>query len=244
MNSREFKERYVFDPQHDLIAEGTYSRVFRAVDSLLQRDICIKYFRKELMASSPLIKELNRAGIFFHPNICAFYDLIEIEETNVLGEVDKQPIGIVEYVNGGMLTDYVRKEGQDPEMTKKLIKDVIKGLSYLHSLGRPHLDLKPGNLLVKLTENDPIAKISDFLNSENVNALSVPSTVMPQQLCYKAPEYFEGAYGELSVKADIWALGLVVYEMISGEKLFYKDGDTVEKVIRNICVCMHCPSHM
>jgi serine/threonine protein kinase len=239
MNSREFKERYVFDPQHDLIAEGTYSRVFRAVDSLLQRDICIKYFRKELMASSPLIKELNRAGIFFHPNICAFYDLIEIEETNVLGEVDKQPIGIVEYVNGGMLTDYVRKEGQDPEMTKKLIKDVIKGLSYLHSLGRPHLDLKPGNLLVKLTENDPIAKISDFLNSENVNALSVPSTVMPQQLCYKAPEYFEGAYGELSVKADIWALGLVVYEMISGEKLFYKDGDTVEKVIRNICHSDH-----
>jgi serine/threonine protein kinase len=149
MNSREFKERYVFDPQHDLIAEGTYSRVFRAVDSLLQRDICIKYFRKELMASSPLIKELNRAGIFFHPNICAFYDLIEIEETNVLGEVDKQPIGIVEYVNGGMLTDYVRKEGQDPEMTKKLIKDVIKGLSYLHSLGRPHLDLKPGNLLYR-----------------------------------------------------------------------------------------------
>jgi hypothetical protein len=138
-----------------------------------------------------------------------------------------------------MLTDYVRKDGQDPEMTKKLIKDVIKGLSYLHSLGRPHLDLKPGNLLVKLTENDPIAKISDFLNSENVNALSVPSTVMPQQLCYKAPEYFEGAYGELSVKADIWALGLVVYEMISGEKLFYKDGDTVEKVIRNICHSDH-----
>ncbi|MCW3126767.1 MAG: SUMF1/EgtB/PvdOfamily nonheme iron enzyme [Bacteroidetes bacterium] len=239
MNSREFKERYVFDPQHDLIAEGTYSRVFRAVDSLLQRDICIKYFRKELITGSSLIKELNRAGIFFHPNICAFYDLVEIEETNVLGEIDAQPIGVVEYVNGGMLTDYVQKHGSDDETIKRLIKDVIKGLSYLHSLGRPHLDIKPGNLLVKLTEKDPIAKISDFLNNENINALSVPSTVKPQQLCYKAPEYFEGAYGELSVKADIWALGLVVFELISGEKLFYKEGDTVEKVMRNICHSDH-----
>jgi serine/threonine protein kinase/Cu/Ag efflux protein CusF len=239
MNSREFKERYVFDPQHDLIAEGTYSRVFRAVDSLLQRDICIKYFRKELIAGSPLTKELSRAGIFFHPNICAFYDLVEIEETNVLGEVDAQPIGIVEYVNGGMLTDYVQKHKADAEMTKKLIKDVIKGLSYLHSLGKPHLDIKPGNLLVKLTEKDPVAKISDFLNNENIHALSVPSSVKPQQLSYKAPEYFEGAYGELSAKADIWALGLIVFELITDEQLFYKDGDTVEKVIRNICHSDH-----
>lgn len=239
MNSREFKERYVFDPQQDLIAEGTYSRVFRAVDSLLQRDICIKYFRKEMITGSSLIREINRAGSLFHPNIVAFYDLIEIEETNVIGEVEKQPIGVVEYVNGGMLTNYVLQHKIEGEMLRKLIKDVIKGLSYLHSIGRPHLDIKPGNLLVKLTDKDPIAKIADCLNNENINALSVPSTVKPQQLCYKAPEYFEGAYGELTVKADIWALGLIVYELVTGEKLFYKEGDTVEKVIRNICHSDH-----
>ncbi len=239
MNSREFKERYVFDPQQDLIAEGTYSRVFRAVDSLLQRDICIKYFRKEMITGSSLIREINRAGSLFHPNIVAFYDLIEIEETNVIGEVEKQPIGVVEYVNGGMLTDYVQQHKIEGELLRKLIRDVIKGLSYLHSIGRPHLDIKPGNLLVKLTEKDPVAKIADCLNNENINALSVPSTVKPQQLCYKAPEYFEGAYGELTVKADIWALGLMVYELVTGEKLFYKEGDTVEKVIRNICHSDH-----
>ncbi|MBS1685763.1 MAG: protein kinase [Bacteroidetes bacterium] len=239
MNSREFKERYVFDPQQDLIAEGTYSRVFRAVDSLLQRDICIKYFRKEMISGSSLIKEINRAGSLFHPNIVAFYDLIEIEETNVIGETETQPIGVVEYVNGGMLTDYVQQHHTDGDMLRKLIKDVIKGLSYLHSIGRPHLDIKPGNVLVKLTEKDPVAKISDCLNNENINTLSVPSTVKPQQLCYKAPEYFEGAYGELTVKADIWALGLMVYELVTGDKLFYKDGDTVEKVIRNICHSDH-----
>ena len=239
MNSHEFKERYVFDPHHDLIAEGTYSRVFRAVDSLLQRDICIKYYRKELIAGSPLIKELSRAGSFFHPNICAFYDLVEIEEINVLGETDIQPIGIVEYVNGGMLTDYVRKHSADADVTKKLIKDIIKGLTYLHSLNRPHLDIKPGNLLVKLTDKDPIAKIADFLNNENIDALTVPSTVKAQQLSYKAPEYFEGAYGELTAKADIWALGLIVFELVTGERLFYKEGDTVEKVIRNICHSDH-----
>ena len=235
MNPREFKERYLFDPQRDLIAEGTYSRVFHATDSLLQRDICIKLFRKELVAGSPLIRELSRAGVFFHPNVCAFYDLVEIEETNVIGEVEIQPIGIVEYMNGGMITDYVAKHEPDAAHLQKLIKDIIKGLSYLHSIGRPHLDLKPGNLLIKLTATEPIAKITDFLNSENLHTRSVPVAIDPQQLCYRAPECFENSYGEQGLRADIWSLGVMVYELVSGRKLFWSESDTVEKVIRNVC---------
>ena len=235
MNPREFKERYLFDPQRDLIAEGTYSRVFHVTDSLLQRDICIKLFRKELVAGSPLIRELSRAGVFFHPNVCAFYDLVEIEETNVIGEIEIQPIGIVEYMNGGMITDYVAKHEPDAAHLQKLIKDIIKGLSYLHSIGRPHLDLKPGNLLIKLTSTEPIAKITDFLNSENLHTRSVPVAIDPQQLCYRAPECFENSYGEQGLRADIWSLGVMVYELVSGRKLFWTDGDTVEKVIRNVC---------
>jgi len=235
MNPREFKERYLFDPQRDLIAEGTYSRVFHATDSLLQRDICIKLFRKELVAGSPLIRELSRAGVFFHPNVCAFYDLVEIEETNVIGEIEIQPIGIVEYMNGGMITDYVAKHEPDAAHLQKLIKDIIKGLSYLHSIGRPHLDLKPGNLLIKLTSTEPIAKITDFLNSENLHTRSVPVAIDPQQLCYRAPECFENSYGDQGLRADIWSLGVMVYELVSGRKLFWTDGDTVEKVIRNVC---------
>lgn len=234
MNPREFKERYLFDPQRDLIAEGTYSRVFHATDSLLQRDICIKLFRKELVAGSPLIRELSRAGVFFHPNVCAFYDLVEIEETNVIGEVEMQPIGIVEYMNGGMITDYVTKHEPDAAHLQKLIKDIIKGLSYLHSIGKPHLDIKPGNLLIKLTGAEPVAKITDFLNSENLHTRSVMA-VNPEQLCYRAPECFESSYGEQAFRADIWSLGIIVYELVSGKKLFWTDGDTVEKVIRNIC---------
>jgi serine/threonine protein kinase len=235
MNPREFKERYLFDPQRDLIAEGTYSRVFHATDTLLQRDICIKLFRKELVAGSPLIRELSRAGVFFHPNVCAFYDLVEIEETNVIGEIEIQPIGIVEYMNGGMITDYVAKHEPDPVHLQKLIKDILKGLSYLHSIGRPHLDLKPGNLLIKLTATEPMAKITDFLNSENLHTRSVPVAIDPQQLCYRAPECFENSYGEQGLRADIWSLGVMVYELVSGRKLFWTEGDTVEKVIRNVC---------
>ena len=164
MNSREFKERYLFDPQRDLIAEGAYSRVFHATDALLQRDICIKLFRKELVAGSPLIRELSRAGVFFHPNVCAFYDLVEIEETNVIGEVEIQPIGIVEYMNGGTITDYFAKHHPDDAHIQKLIKDILRGLSYLHSIGKPHLDIKPANLLIKLTAAEPVAKVTDFLN--------------------------------------------------------------------------------
>lgn len=234
MNSREFKERYLFDPQRDLIAEGTYSRVFHATDALLQRDICIKLFRKELVAGSPLIRELSRAGVFFHPNVCAFYDLVEIEETNVIGEVEIQPIGIVEYMNGGMITDYITKHEPDGPHLQKLIKDILKGLSYLHSIGKPHLDIKPGNLLIKLTGSEPVAKITDFLNSENLHTRTV-MTVDAKLLCYRAPECFESSYGEQTFRTDIWSLGIIVYELVSGRKLFWNEGDTVEKVIRSIC---------
>jgi len=235
MNSREFKERYLFDPHRDLIAEGMYSRVFHATDALLGRDICIKLFRKELVAGSPLIRELSRAGVFFHPNVCAFYDLVEIEETNVIGEVEIQPIGIVEYMNGGMITDYIARHEPDADQLRRLIKDIIKGLSYLHSIGKPHLDIKPGNLLIKLSGTEPVAKITDFLNSENLHTRSVPMAVDPRELCYRAPECFEASYGEQHFRADIWSLGIIVYELVSGAKLFWAEGDTVEKVVRNVC---------
>ena len=235
MNSREFKERYLFDPQRDLIAEGAFSRVFHATDTLLQRDICIKLFRKELVSGSPLIRELSRAGVFFHPNVCAFYDLVEIEETNVIGEVEIQPIGIVEYMNGGVITDYFAKHHPDTAQTQKIIKDILRGLSYLHSIGKPHLDIKPANLLIKLTAAEPVAKVTDFLNSENLHTRSVPMALDPQQLCYRAPECFESSYGEQTFQADIWSLGIIVYELVSGRRLFWNEGDTVEKVIRNIC---------
>lgn len=234
MNSNEFKTRYKFEPRYDMIAEGTYSRVYRATDELLQRDICIKLFRKELVAGTPLIKELSRAGVLFHPNICAFYDLVEIEETNVLGENEVQPIGIIEFMNGGMLTEYVLKHRPGPDLILKFIKEILKGLSYLHSIGRPHLDIKPGNILIKSTAGDAVVKISDVINSENMCARSIPVAIDPQQLCYRAPESFDNSFGELGARADLWSLGSLVFEIVNGSKLFYSEGDSVEKTIRKV----------
>lgn len=241
MTTREFKERYLFHPKQDLIAEGTYSRVYRATDLLLQRDICIKLFRRELLAGSPLIRELSRAGVFFHPNICAFYDLVEIEETNALGEAGTQPIAILEYMNGGTITAYTGKHKPHAAQLQKLVKDILKGLQYLHAMGRPHLDIKPGNLLIKLTAQEPIAKVADFLNSENLHTQRLPVAIDPQQLCYRAPECFESSYGGQHIGADIWSLGVVVYELVTGKKLFWNQGDTIEKTIRNICYTDYWP---
>jgi serine/threonine protein kinase len=235
MKAEDFKKRYLFDPQKDFLGEGSYSRVYRAQDTLLQREICIKLFRKELTAGSLLIQELNRAGVFFHPHLCAFYDLIEIEDTNVLGEQETQPIGIVEYIQGGDAVQYARSHGADSPEVKKIIKDYLKGLSYLHSLGKPHLNLKPTNLLVKLQASEHTGKITDFFNQENLHTDSSHTAVDPNSLCYKAPECFETENKEASYPADIWALGVIVYEMVTGDKLFLHEHDSPEKVIRNIC---------
>ncbi|MFN8277091.1 MAG: protein kinase [Chitinophagales bacterium] len=241
MQATEFKQRYHFDPHHDLIAEGTYSRVFRAFDQLLQRQICVKLYRKEFVSGSPLVRELSRAGVFFHPNICAFYDLLEIEETNVLGETEPQPIGILEYINGGTITQYLHGKSDDV-LRRKLIRDCVNGLVYLHSLHRPHFDLKPENILVKEENGVATAKITDFLNSENLHTRTAPNSISTEALAYKAPEYFEGKSREATTKADIWALGLIVYEIFTGKKLFYREGDTSEKIIRNICYGDYYPS--
>lgn len=229
----EFNERYIFDTTSDLLAEGPHARVYKAFDKLLQRDICLKVFSKDFAAGSPVIQQLNRAGIFFHPNICAFYDLIEVSATNIFGEKEIQPVGIFEYNNCGNITTFL-KNSREPELIKKLIKDVLKGLSYLHSLENPHLDLKPNNILIKKVVATPVAKITDFLNSVNIKTERAYSETTSAALAYKAPEHFTSHQALLDYRADIWSLGTIVFEIITGNSLFHKVTDTTETTIKNI----------
>jgi serine/threonine protein kinase len=105
----DFKNRYRFDPQKDLIGRGGFARVFKATDVLLDRVVAIKFYTNTGDNSYTLIKEIGRAIKLEHPNLCRYYDATVLESVSVLGEKETIEVGVMEYLDAGDIAAYLKK---------------------------------------------------------------------------------------------------------------------------------------
>ena len=121
------------------------------------------------------------------------------------------------YIEGN-LCSFIKKnkELQDVHITLKIMLDLTNGISILHSLGVPHLNLRPSNIL----KNGDYFVLSDFRLSSHT--ISKEKIIDLGTLQYQAPEIFKGEY---AFSSDIWSLGIIFYEMISGETPFVGETD-------------------
>lgn len=128
-----------------------------------------------------------------------------------------KPFVIMEYVSGPSLADIIRESpgGLGPQKTAFFLREISKGLSYLHGCGIVHRDLKPGNIFYE----DGRVKIGDYGLSKSMNT-SVHSgqTITVGTVHYMAPEIGAGCYNR---SIDIYAMGVVVYEMLTGQVPFF-----------------------
>ena len=128
-----------------------------------------------------------------------------------------KPFVIMEYVSGPSLADIIRETpgGLGPQKTAFFLREIAKGLSYLHGCGIVHRDLKPGNIFYE----DGRVKIGDYGLSKSMNT-SVHSgqTITVGTVHYMAPEIGAGCYNR---SIDIYAMGVVVYEMLTGQVPFF-----------------------
>lgn len=217
----DFHTRYKYNLKTDLLGKGGFARVYRAWDNVLDRTVALKIFNTETSARYDLISEIKKAIKLEHPNLCRFHDVAIINETNRWGEEEKLQIGIMEYIDGGDLKTYCKA---NPGHFKKLLKDVLLGLAYLHDNGIIHRDLKPENILVKNTPNGPVAKLADFgISKDTANSLGQSSRLAgtPE---FMAPEQFNpadyGINGKIGNNLDLWSFGVMVYGMVAGKPLF------------------------
>jgi serine/threonine-protein kinase len=204
-----------------LIASGGMGQVWRGTDVLLHRPVAVKVLRSEYTGDPTFLArfraEAQHAAALSHPNIAAVFDYGETEAADT-GE--RLAYLVMELVEGQPLSLLLRAEGKlDTSTTLSVLGQTAAALAEAHRAGLVHRDVKPGNILVR---PDGSVKITDF--GIAWSAGSVPLTRTGQVI--GTPQYLspEQAEGHLATPAsDVYALGLVGYECLTGHPAF--DGD-------------------
>ena len=232
--------RYDYYPVHDMIGKGGFSRVYKAYDNKLSRWVALKIYKTgEFSDRYSPIAEIKRVVNLDHANICRYLDIEEIQKENPFGENEKIQVCVMELLDGGNFAEYFRNS-QSPDVLKKLLRDVLNGLAYLHKKGIIHRDIKPANILIKETVDGPVAKITDFGISKASDTMqNNTNSALIVSIPYMAPEQLNvkryGMDEKISYNLDLWSFGVTLYEVITGKVLFKNsDQDSSEQIMTNI----------
>lgn len=212
MSSRLLAGRYELIEK---IGDGGMAVVYKAKDRLLNRYIAVKILRPEFTKDASFVENFKResqaAAGLSHPNIVGVYDVGREGNINYI---------VMELVNGRSLSDVIAEEA--PMEYRKVIdiaRQVASALSVAHRNKIIHRDVKPHNIMIT---SDGVAKLADFGIAKAVNdaTLSTGSKVIGS-VHYFSPEQARGNY--VDERSDIYSLGIVMYEMLTGRVPF--DGD-------------------
>lgn len=202
------------------LGEGGMAVVFRAFDTLLERDVAVKVIRTEKLAPEILEKTLKRfereakaLAKLSHPNIVKVIDY---------GEHESIPFLVMEFISGGTLKGMLKNVPFSYEEAARILVPIAGALHYAHSQNIIHRDVKPSNILI--TENGE-AMLSDF-GVARILAVAETAELTTTGIGigtpeYMAPEQFQG--GRVDGRADIYALGVVFYEMLARRKPYQAD---------------------
>ncbi len=191
-----------------LLGRGGMGEVYRATDLTLGQSVALKFLPAEAAGNNRLLErfagEVRVARQVSHPNVCRVYDL---------GEVDGAPFISMEYVDGEDLASLLPRIGRLPaDKAIETARRICAGLAAAHDRGIIHRDLKPQNIMMNkrgevVIMDFGLAAIADQLSGAEARN-GTPA--------YMAPEQLKGA--EVTARSDIYALGLVLYELFTGKR--------------------------
>ncbi|HTA44561.1 MAG TPA: protein kinase [Bryobacteraceae bacterium] len=210
------------------IGAGGMGMVFRALDTRLQRPVAIKVLSDDLAdaaAHRRFQREAQAASSLNHPHILTVYDAGEFEGRQYL---------VTEFISGGTLLDWVRREPRSWEEITELLAGVADALATSHDAGILHRDIKPDNILItpsgyaKLVDFG-LAKLEDS-QAKTLTALTAARTIVGT-IAYMSPEQASGK--ALDARSDMFSFAVVLYEMLAGHRPFEARGnlELIQRVI-------------
>ena len=203
------------------VGAGGMGVVYRAHDDRLNRDVALKFLPDELNhdenARALLIREARTASALNHPNICTIYDV---------GEADGKNYIVMEFVSGRSLAEQIPEGGLPVETVIRYGEQIADAMAHAHERGVIHRDLKTPNVIVMPGGR---VKVLDFglakhmtpgeitLKTQSISTLTSEGAIVGT-MHYMAPELFRGEPAD--ARSDVWALGVVLYEMANGKRPF------------------------
>lgn len=192
-----------------LVGQGQFGRVFCAIHRKTGHLVALKELIQQRSPTHKFLRELRFLLSLQHPNIVTCQAIEYIQTGRYL---------VMDYCEGGTLRNLMQSEIQLSLVQRlKLIADVLAGLEHVHSRGIVHCDIKPENILLSLDTTGWIARISDFgvaRLSQELCSGDLGDTGSP---AYMAPERF---YGEYSPSSDLYAVGVMLFELVVGHRPF------------------------
>jgi len=201
-----------------LLGRGGMGEVYRADDLTLDQPVALKFLPDGVAVSDARLaqfhNELRVARQVSHRNVCRLYDL---------GDADGRRFLTMEYVDGEDLSSSLRRFGRmPPDKAVQIARQLCAGVAAAHERGVLHRDLKPANVML---DGNGDVRITDFGIATAAADAGADIAGTPQ---YMAPELLAGK--PASIKSDLYALGLILFEVFTGKRVF--DGKTIAELRR------------
>jgi len=200
----------------ELIGRGAMGVVYKAIDVNLDRPVAVKVMSAEARGDPDFVErfrqEARLQAALHHPNVALLFDYFVH---------DGAPVAVMEFIDGESLEQLIRRRGAIPaHEVIPIFKQALRGVAAAHRAGIIHRDLKPSNLMVT---RDDVVKVMDFgiAKRQGVTGATKASTSIGSPL-YMAPEQILGR--AVDCRTDVYALGITLYELVSGYRPFNARG--------------------